>query len=479
MRHILFTAAALTTTALVAAWTMTTVTEAVAQTEQSAAGKLLASVNRNPYPSTYVPRPAPVTALVGATILDGAGQQIDNGTVVMAGGKVLVIGANIAIPDNAVVVDAAGKWVTPGIIDIHSHIGIGPVPDTEQSGDVNEATSPNTAQVWTEHAVWPQDPAFGRAIAGGITTQHISVGSANLFGGRTVVVKNVPARTTQGMKFPGAKQGLKMACGENPKRVYGSKSGPSTRMANFAGYRDGWYDALQYQYDWDLYDSKVQQGDPAAKPPKRDLKLETLAMALSGDILVQMHCYRADEMALVLDMAKEFGYHVTTFHHAVEAYKIADLLAEAGVCGAMWADWWGFKLESFDGIRENIALVDAAENGCAIVHSDSNVDIQRLNQEAAKAMAAGNRIGLNISKARAWTWLSLNPAKALELDDQTGSLEPGKMADVVLWNGDPFSVYTQAEQVYIDGALTYDRDDPSKQFLSDFEVGYVEQGDLK
>ncbi|MEQ9110444.1 MAG: amidohydrolase [Rhodospirillaceae bacterium] len=474
MRSILFTA-----TALVAAWTMAADSEVVAQTEQSAAGQLLASVNRNPYPSTYVPRPAPVTALVGATILDGAGQQIDNGTIVMAEGKVLAIGANIAIPDNAVVVDAAGKWVTSGIIDIHSHIGIGPVPDTEQSGDVNEATSPNTAQVWTEHAVWPQDPAFGRAISGGITTQHISVGSANLFGGRTVVVKNVPARTTQGMKFPGAKQGLKMACGENPKRVYGSKSGPSTRMANFAGYRDGWYDALQYQYDWDLYDSKVQQGDPAAKPPKRDLKLETLAMALSGDILVQMHCYRADEMALVLDMAKEFGYHVTTFHHAVEAYKIADLLAEAGVCGAMWADWWGFKLESFDGIRENIALVDAAENGCAIVHSDSNVEIQRLNQEAAKAMAAGNRIGLNISKARAWTWLSLNPAKALELDEQTGSLEPGKMADVVLWDGDPFSVYTQAEQVYIDGALTYDRDDPARQFLSDFEVGYAEQGDLK
>ncbi|MEQ8507561.1 MAG: amidohydrolase [Rhodospirillaceae bacterium] len=474
MRSILFTA-----TALVAAWTMAADSEVVAQTEQSAAGQLLASVNRNPYPSTYVPRPAPVTALVGATILDGAGQQIDNGTVVMAEGKVLAIGANIAIPDKAVVVDAAGKWVTSGIIDIHSHIGIGPVPDTEQSGDVNEATSPNTAQVWTEHAVWPQDPAFGRAISGGITTQHISVGSANLFGGRTVVVKNVPARTTQGMKFPGAKQGLKMACGENPKRVYGSKSGPSTRMANFAGYRDGWYDALQYQYDWDLYDSKVQQGDPAAKPPKRDLKLETLAMALSGDILVQMHCYRADEMALVLDMAKEFGYHVTTFHHAVEAYKIADLLAQAGVCGAMWADWWGFKLESFDGIRENIALVDAAENGCAIVHSDSNVEIQRLNQEAAKAMAAGNRIGLNISKARAWTWLSLNPAKALELDEQTGSLEPGKMADVVLWDGDPFSVYTQAEQVYIDGALTYDRDDPARQFLSDFEVGYAEQGDLK
>lgn len=471
--------ALLTATTLVAALTIVSGNSVMAQTDMSDAGQRLASVNRDPYPSTYEPRSAPVTALVGATIFDGAGGMVENGIVVMAEGKIVAVGAELPVPDGAVVIDASGKWVTPGIIDIHSHIGIGPVPSTEASGDVNEATSPNTAQVWTEHAVWPQDPAFGRAIAGGITTQHISVGSANLFGGRTVVVKNVPARTTQGMKFPGAKQGLKMACGENPKRVYGDKSGPSTRMANFAGYRAAWYDALQYQYDWDLYQSKVQQGDPAAKPPKRDLKNETLAMALSGDILVQMHCYRADEMALVLDMANEFGYKVATFHHAVEAYKVADLLAEAGTCGAMWADWWGFKLESFDGIRENIALVDAAENGCAIVHSDSNVDIQRLNQEAAKAMAAGNRIGLNISKAQAWRWLSLNPAKALQLDDRTGSLEPGKMADVVLWDGDPFSVYTQAERVYVDGALTYDRNNPEKQFLSDFEVGYVEQGDLK
>ncbi len=471
--------ALLTATTLVIAFTVTLQYPASAQTDSSEAGKRLATVNRDPYPSTYMPRSAPVTALVGATVLDGAGGMVENGTVVMADGKIMAVGADVTIPNGAVVVNSGGKWVTAGIIDIHSHIGIGPVPNTEASGDVNEATSPNTAQVWTEHAVWPQDPAFGRAIAGGITTQHISVGSANLFGGRTVVVKNVPARTTQGMKFPGAKQGLKMACGENPKRVYGSKSGPSTRMANFAGYREGWFNALQYQYDRDLYEAKVQQGDPAAKPPKRDLKNETLALALSGDILVQMHCYRADEMALVLDMAKEFGYHVSAFHHAVEAYKIADLLGEAGTCGAMWSDWWGFKLESFDGIRENIAFVDAAENGCAIVHSDSNVGIQRLNQEVAKSMAAGNRIGLDVSKAEAWRWLSLNPAKALQIDDQTGSLEPGKMADVVLWDGDPFSVYTRAEQVYIDGALNYDRNDPDKQFLSDFEVGYVEQGELQ
>ncbi len=474
MRRALLTAAA-----VVAAWAFTSLPLAIAQTDSSEAGQRLATVNRDPYPSTYVPRSAPVTALVGATVLDGAGGMAENGTVVMADGKIVAAGSGVAVPEGAVVIDASGKWVTAGIIDIHSHIGIGPVPNTEASGDVNEATSPNTAQVWTEHAVWPQDPAFGRAIAGGVTTQHISVGSANLFGGRTVVVKNVPSRTTQGMKFPGAKQGVKMACGENPKRVYGDKSGPSTRMASFAGYRAAWYDALQYQYDWDLYDAKVQQGDPAAKPPERDLQKETLALALSGDILVQMHCYRADEMALVLDMAKEFGYHVSTFHHAVEGYKIADLLGEAGTCAAMWSDWWGFKLESFDGIRENVSLVDAAKNGCAIVHSDSNVIIQRLNQEAAKSMAAGNRIGLNISKAQAWTWISLNPAKALQIDDQTGSLEPGKMADVVLWDGDPFTVYTRAERVYIDGALTYDRNDPNLQFLSDFEVGYVEQGELQ
>lgn len=441
----------------------------------SAAQKRLAAMPDNPYPSTYMPRPAPTAAIVDATIHTGTGATLENATVVMSNGKITAIGVGITPPADAVIVDGKGKVVTPGLIDGHSHIGIGAVPEVGALEDVNEATEPNTAEVWAEHAIWPQDPAFGRALAGGVTTLHIMPGSANLFGGRTVVVKNVWSRSVQGMKFPAAKQGLKMACGENPRRLYGGKGrSPATRMGNFAGYRAGWQKALEYQADWDEYAAKRDKMDASAKPPKRDLELDTLAAALRGDILVQMHCYRADEMMQVLDMADEFGYRVTMFHHVVEGYKIRDELVKRGVCGAMWSDWWGFKLEAFDGIEENIAMFHAA-GGCPVVHSDSNVGAQRLNQEAAKAWAAGNRIGLNIPPGEAIKWVTLNPAKALSIDDRVGSLEVGKMADVVIWDANPLSVYAHAEKIFIDGALTYDKRDLAARFQSDFELGYSDK----
>jgi imidazolonepropionase-like amidohydrolase len=208
--------------------------------------------------------------------------------------------------------------------------------------------------------------------------------------------------------------------------------------------------------------------------PARDLRLDTLAAVLRGEILVHMHCYRADEMMTILDMADEFGYKISAFHHGVEAYKIADQLAARGVCGALWADWWGFKAEAYDGIQENIALVDRPEGGCAIVHSDSDEGIQRLNQEAAKAMTRGRAAGMDIKPARAIRWLTANPARSLGISDQTGTLEPGKMADVVIWNGNPFSVYAKADQVFIDGALVFDRADPARQPVSDFELGQLQ-----
>jgi imidazolonepropionase-like amidohydrolase len=270
------------------------------------------------------------------------------------------------------------------------------------------------------------------------------------------------------MKFPGAPYGLKMACGENPKRVYGARNQmPQTRMGNMAVNRQTWIRAADYK-------RKLDKGEVVL----RDLQLETLAGVLAGDILVHNHCYRADEMAQVIDMAKEFGYKVSTFHHAVESYKIADLLKANGICSAMWADWWGFKMESYDAINENIALVHNA-GACAIVHSDDENGIQRLNQEAAKALADGRRMGIKISDEVAWTWLSYNPAKALGIADKTGSLKPGKMADLVLWNGNPLSVYTRPEKVWIDGALMYDSADPKRRPVSDFELGQPGEGDVK
>jgi imidazolonepropionase-like amidohydrolase len=338
-----------------------------------------------------------------------------------------------------------------------------------------------TAGVWAEHSIWPQDPGFQRALEGGVTTLQILPGSANLIGGRGVTVKNVWATAYQAMKFPGAPQGLKMACGENPKRVYGGRQKlPSTRMGNVAGYRQAFANAQDYVEDWKEYDAKLAKytrdqakGDEDAtppQPPKRDLQLETLAEAMRGHLLVHTHCYRADEMATMLDVAQEFGFRISAFHHGVEAYKLAGRLASAGVCGALWADWWGFKMEAYDGIQENIAIVDAPEGGCAIVHSDSEEGIQRLNQEAAKAMARGNLAGFRITPERAIRWITANSAKSLGILDQTGTLEPGKMADVVVWNGTPFSSYALADQVFVDGVLLYDRAHPSAKPRSDFSL---------
>ena len=419
-----------------------------------------------PFPSTYRPYPGAPTALVGATIYDGAGGKIENGVVFFSGGKIQSIGGpNTPVPADIAVFDGTGKFVTPGVIDIHSHLGDYPSPSVDAHSDGNEATSPTTPDVWAEHSVWPQDPGFSRALAnGGVTALQILPGSANLMGGRSVTLKNVPSRTVQGMKFPGAPHGFKMACGENPKRVYGNRNRmPSTRMGNFAVNRQTWLDALDYRNDADR---------------DRDLAKETLVGVLDGEILVHNHCYRADEMALVMDMAKEMGYRVSAFHHAVEAYKIGDLLRENEVCSAIWADWYGFKMESYDGIPENAALLQK-ENACVVIHSDDENGIQRLNQEAAKAQAAGKRMGIEISDAQVIRWITLNAAKAMGIDGMTGSLEVGKMADVVLWNGDPLSVYSRPEKVWVDGALLYDANDPKRRPVSDFELGQPGEGDVK
>jgi imidazolonepropionase-like amidohydrolase len=425
---------------------------------------------KNPFPSTYAPLPGQATALVGATILTGTGDKIENGTVLFKDGKIEAVGAGLAVPAGYATVDAKGKWITPGIIDVHSHLGVYASPGVTAHSDGNEATDPNTAEVWAEHSVWPQDEGFNSARRGGVTTLMILPGSANLFGGRSVTLKNVPARTMQGMKFPGAPYGLKMACGENPKRVYGGKQrAPSTRMGNVAGYRAAWIKADQYAKKL----KAAENGDGA--PPDRDLELETLAGVLNGEILVQNHCYRADEMAIMIDIAKEFGYKITAFHHASESYKIGDMLAKNGICSATWAGWWGFKLEAYDGIEENAALLEKA-GACIVIHSDDANLTQRLNQETAAAVAAGRRLGLDITEATAIKWITANAAKMLGIADKTGSLEAGKMADVVIWSANPFSVYAKAERVYIDGGLAYDRADRKLQPKSDFMLGQPEGG---
>jgi imidazolonepropionase-like amidohydrolase len=428
------------------------------------------------FPSTYKPLPSGPTAIVGAQVFTGTGALVDNGVVLVRDGKVEAVGQGLAVPAGYEVVDAKGKWVTPGIIDAHSHLGVYPSPSVQAHSDGNEATDPVTPQVWAEHSLWPQDPGFNTARVGGVTTLLILPGSANLFGGRGVVVRNIPARTAQDMKVPGAPYALKMACGENPKRVYGSRGrAPSTRMGNVAGYRAAWINAADYQRRWDDYRAKVDKGEKA-DPPKRDLAMDTLVGVLKGEILVENHCYRADEMAQMIDISKEFGYKITAFHHASEAYKIADLLAANGICAATWANWWGNKLEANDGIEANAALVAAQPGGCAVIKSDDPDLTQRLNQEAAEALAAGRAAGLTISEGEAIKWITANPAKALGIAAQTGSLEPGKRADIVIWDHNPFSIYARTERVYVDGGLAYDRRDPRYQPRSDFELGQAGEG---
>jgi imidazolonepropionase-like amidohydrolase len=438
---------------------------------------LIIGIEAEPFDSTYIAKPSATSLLKNANIYDGEGNEFLGYDLLIKNGKIEAIGSDLDTQtEDAIEYDLSGMWVTPGIIDLHSHMGVYSAPGVKSSSDGNESTSPVTADVWAEHSVWTQDPQFSLALQGGVTTFHVLPGSANLIGGRGTTFKNIQSNTVQGMKYPDAPHSLKMACGENPKRVYGSRrQAPSTRMGNVAGYRKAWIKASKYKQNMNSYESKSAEAKEIVSPPTRDLEMDTLAGVLDGEILVQNHCYRAEEMAMMIDIAKEFGYKITAFHHAVEAYKIADLLADNNICGALWADWWGFKHEAYDMVQENIAIIDQARNGsgCAVVHSDDAIGIQHLNQEAAKALAAGNRAGFNISKARAMRWITSNPAKAAGIEETTGSLVKGKNADVVIWNKNPFSVYAIAQKVFIDGNLMFDRQDLSSKPVSDFDLGII------
>jgi imidazolonepropionase-like amidohydrolase len=463
-------------------------------------------------PSKQAP-PRPVL-LRGATVMTAAWKTFEDGHVLLVGGKIASVGEGPgSAPEEALVVDARGMFVTPGIIDTHSHMGVYPIPWSTGNSDGNEATDPTTAEVWAEHAFWPHDPALPRAVAGGITTIQVLPGSANLIGGRSFTAKLKLGGSAREMRFPGAPQGVKMACGENPKRVYATR-GPSTRMGNVAAFRKIFQTAADYRRRWQKYDrdlalwreraarqsAKDAEKDkaPAAieaktgeaarsapgsaeerapldppEPPSRDLELETLALVLDGKILVHNHCYRADEMNIMLDLAKQFRFKIRSFHHALEAYKLRERLAAEEVATSTWADWWGFKMEAYDGIPHNAALVSEA-GARAIIHSDSHSEIRHLNHEAAKALAAGRSIGIAIDENEALRWITANPAWALGIEHLTGTLTEGKMADVVVWNASPFSVYALPQLVYIDGQLVYDRSRPRPQ--TDFELGQPENG---
>lgn len=461
---------------------------------------------------------SPLVAITGGTVMTATGQVIEHGVVLIEDGHIRAVGApsDVTVPDGATVIDATGRFVTPGVIDTHSHMGVYPQPEVSAHDDGNEATAPVTAQVRAIDSFWPQDPALARALAAGVTTIQVLPGSANLIGGAGETIHMHPGRSATEMEFPEAPDTMKMACGENPKRVYGEQHQfPSTRMGNIAGYREAFQHAVQYGQAWAHWQEEQQQWQegqdawarhqsaemslvdaeasdastvaessseassddddatdpgPAPTPPDRDFGLELLLGAIEGRVLVQMHCYRADEMARMIEISHEFGFRIQSFHHAVEAYKIRDLLAAEDISISTWADWWGFKVEAFDAIPENLALLTQA-GVRGIVHSDSPMLTQRLPQEAAKAMTAGREHGIPISDDQALRWITANPAWALGIDDRVGTLEAGRIADVVVWSGSPFSVYTHADLVYVDGILEYDRARDGAAPITDFEVG--------
>lgn len=369
---------------------------------------------------------------------------IKNGSIYVKDGKIAAVGESVTAPAGATVIDAEGKYVTPGIVDSHSHIALG--------DDINEATSPITPQMMMKDAFDYQDKAVYRALAGGVTTSLLLHGSANMIGGQAIVIKHKYGAGRDEMLFPNAPRSIKFASGENPKRVYGGKEQiPSTRMGNFAVQREALVQAQDYMREWDAYNEKVKRGDKDATAPKHDLKLEALADVLRGKLMVQIHCYRADEFLTEMAMAKEFGYKIRAFHHALEAYKVADKMAPDNIAIATFSDWWGYKQEAWDAIPWN-AVLSMRKGVRVAIKSDSEDYTRRLNQEAAKTMRYGGA-----TEEEALKMITLNAAWIVGVDDHVGSIDVGKDADLVVWDGYPLSSYGVPEKVLIDGDVYFDR----------------------
>jgi imidazolonepropionase-like amidohydrolase len=405
-------------------------------------------------------RPASgAVAIRGGTILTATRGTIANGTIVMRGGRIAAIGQNIPIPADAEVVDATNRFVSPGLIDCHSHIA---------ADSINEAGTSVSSMTGIEDVFNPEDPAIYWDLAGGLTTANILHGSANPIGGKSFVVKlRLGKARTEEFAFVGAMPGIKFALGENPKRPGGGSGRevgtparfPATRMGVEYVIREALTRAQAYQRSWQEYERR-QATTPEALPPRRDLQLEPLVEVLEGKRQVHVHAYRADEILMVTRLAEEFGFRIATFQHALEGYKIAREIAAHGAGVSTFADWWGYKIEAVDAIPFNAAIM--TRKGVLVsINSDSAEHARRLNIEAAKTIKWGG-----LTEDEALALVTINPAKQLKIDDRVGSLEVGKDADVVIWNHHPLSSYAIADRVYIDGQKYYDRADDARRLTT-------------
>jgi imidazolonepropionase-like amidohydrolase len=395
------------------------------------------------------PDPSPVIVIQNATILTVTKGTIEHGSILIKDGKIAEVGPSVKAPKEATVIDAQGKFVTPGIIDCHSHIAI--------EGGVNEGSISVSSIANIAEVIDSDDVDIYRDLAGGVTTANILHGSANSIGGQTIVIKLRWGQPASKLPFEGALPGIKFALGENPKRSNFSIPGqprryPATRMGVEETIRGAFTEARDYKNDWDAYNKKIAAGDKAALPPRRDLRLEPLVEVLEGKRYVHSHCYREDEILMLLRVAKEFGFKVRTFQHVLEGYKVADEIAAAGAGASTFSDWWAYKVEAYDAIPYNVALM--TRRGVVVsVNSDDAEEATHLNQEAAKSMKFGG-----LTHDEALKLVTINPAMQLGIDKRVGSIEVGKDADLVIYNHDPLSAYAVVQKTLVDGRVLFDRD---------------------
>jgi imidazolonepropionase-like amidohydrolase len=414
----------------------------------------VASVATRPQAQT---RADNVVAIRNATILTATKGTIENGTIVLRGGKIAAVGASVSIPPGADVVDGTGKFVSPGIIDCHSHIA---------ADSINEGGTTVSSMTGIEDVFNPTDIEVYRDLAGGVTTANVLHGSANPIGGKNYVIKLRWGKPrAEDYAFEGAMPGIKFALGENPKRPGGGAGGrqgtsparyPATRMGVEYVIRDAFARAKAYQKDWQDYERRKKAGESVAAP-RRDLQLEPLVEILEGKRLVHAHSYRADEILMLLRVADEFGFKIATLQHVLEGYKVAKEIAAHGAGASTFADWWGYKIEAVDAIPYNAALM-TRKGVVASINSDDAELSRHLNTEAAKSIKWGG-----LTEDEALALVTINPAKQLRVDGRVGSLEIGKDADVVVWNHHPLSNYAIVDRVYIDGQKYYDRQDDQKR----------------
>jgi imidazolonepropionase-like amidohydrolase len=392
--------------------------------------------------------PPSVLLIHNATILTVSHGTIEKGDILIKDGKIAAVGGDIKAPSDAQVIDAAGEFVTPGIIDCHSHIAV--------DGSVNEGSVSVSSMVNIADVLNSEDVAIYRDLAGGVTTANILHGSANAIGGQTVVIKLRWGQPADKLPFEGALPGIKFALGENPKRsnLRGSNFPdryPTTRMGVEETIRSAFTEARDYKNTWDTYNRRTKAGEKNLIPPRRNLKLDPLVEVLEGKRYVHAHCYREDEILMLLRVAKEFGFHIQTLQHVLEGYKVADEIAAAGTGASTFSDWWAYKVEAYDAVPYNAALM--TRRGVLVsINSDDAAEATHLNQEAAKSMLYGG-----LSHDEALKMVTINPAMQLGIDKRVGSVDVGKDADLVIYNHDPMSDYAVVQKTLIDGRVYFDR----------------------